>query len=56
MLYKFLFLQLQKPKKGDWWTTCKDDLKDLNISESPEHIEMMTKPKFRRIIMERIDN
>ena len=43
MIDRFFKLQLQHMTKGDWAYTCLEDLKLLNISESLENIQTMTK-------------
>ena len=54
MVYKFLQLQIEKPTKGDWATTCKTDLKKLKISESFEEIKTMSKHKFTNMLKTKI--
>ena len=54
MVYKFLQLQVEKPTKGDWATTCKTDLKKLKISESFEEIKTMSKNKFTKMLKMKI--
>jgi hypothetical protein len=53
-LKKFLMLQIREPNRGDWASTCADDLKELNITLSFEAIQLMTKYEFTRILKERI--
>ena len=54
-LKQFLKLQLEQPTKGDWASTCKNDLKSLDISESLEEIKVMTKNSFKKILNNRIE-
>ena len=54
MISKFFYLQLKQPTRGDWVSRCQQDLKELEISETLEEIEMMTKGRFNRILKERI--
>ena len=49
-LYKFFKLQLNNPIKGDWVTTCLNDLKELKIYETLEEIENMPRNKFKNMI------
>ena len=53
-LKKFLTLQFDEPSRGDWASTCTNDLKELNISYSLEEIRIMTKDKFKRILKEKV--
>ena len=55
MTYKFLFLQIKSPTRGDWFSTCQNDLKLLRFEGSLEEIKLMTKTKFNRILKERIN-
>ena len=50
LLSKFFKLQLEFPTKGDWASTCKNDLKELEIQESLEEIRLMTKIQFTKIL------
>ena len=54
LLKKFLNLQLEKPIRGDWASTCLKDLGELKISMSLVEIKQMTKYKFSNILKERI--
>jgi hypothetical protein len=54
LLKKFLLLQFEKPSRGDWASTCLEDLKELDISLSLEEIKKMTKYKFSNILKVRI--
>ena len=53
-IFMFLKLQFQQPTKGDWGSTCIQNLQELNIDESLEDIKLMTKQKFKNILNERI--
>ena len=52
LLNKFFKLQLQFPTKGDWVTTCMNDLKELNIQNSLEEIKTMSKHSFTKMLKE----
>ena len=54
MIYKFLVLQLETPTKGDWASSCKNNLRDLKINLSLEEIRDMTKKQFNMILKESI--
>jgi hypothetical protein len=54
-LKKFLKLQLEFPTRGDWASTCIEDLKHLKIDESFEDIRIMTKQKFTRLLREKVN-
>ena len=49
-IYKMFYLQIEKPSRGDWASTCLDDLKQLGIKESLSQIKEMTKAKFNSIL------
>ena len=53
-LYKLFKLQLEAPSRGDWASTCLEDLKEFRITESMEEIKLMTKKKFNSILKERV--
>ena len=50
---QFLKLQFEQPTRGDWGSTCIQDLKQLGINESFEEIKLMTKNKFTKILKEK---
>ena len=54
LIYKFLHLQLEKPTKGDWASSCQQDLTDLNIEMSFSDIKLISKPQFSKTIREAI--
>ena len=54
MIFKFLQLQFEQPTRGDWASTCVENLKQLEISETLDEIKRMTRNKFRNIFNERI--
>ena len=54
-LRKFFDLQLKYRSKGDWASTCLDDLKELRITESLEEIKQMNANKFMTILKYRIN-
>ena len=51
-LLKMLKLQIENPTKGDWASTCVNDIKELNLKMSFEDIKVMTKQKLTTIIKE----
>ena len=50
MIYKVLFLQIEKPAKFDWATTCIKDLKKLKINLKFEEIRIMPTNVFKEMI------
>ena len=50
MIYKFVKLQFENPKKGDWASSCVEALKYLNINISIEEIKCMRKNQFQNIL------
>jgi hypothetical protein len=55
MIHKFLMLQITQPTRGDWASTCQDDLKQLEIGETYEDIKFMKINKFRQIVKQKIE-
>ena len=53
-IHKFLRLQLENPTRGDWASSCQNDLKDLQINLSFEEIKQSTKKQFNIILKESI--
>ena len=51
-IFKFLKLQIESPTRGDWATSCAQDLKDLEIYRSFEEIQSLTKTQFNTILKE----
>ena len=54
LLFKFFKLQLELPTKGDWASTCIQDLKELGISESLDQIKLMNNNQFKNIVKEKV--
>ena len=54
MVFNFFKLQLQHPTKGDWVSTCINDLKKLKIQMSLEEIRRMAKGTFLKLVKNRI--
>ena len=50
LIYKFFYLQVKNPSKGDWATSCSQTLQQLEIHLSFEEIKKMSAPKFKRIV------
>jgi hypothetical protein len=44
---------LEQPTRGDWASTCRQDLKDLSIDKSLEEIKQMTKIQFLNLVKEK---
>ena len=47
---KMYHLQLENPKRGDWASSVKKNLEDLNIYLSNEEIKMMSKYKYKSLV------
>ena len=50
MVAKFFQLQLQQPIQGDWVSTCRNNLKEMNIELTWNEIRMMTKENFHNVL------
>ena len=55
LLYNFLNLQLKFPTRGDWASSCLQDLKYLEIELKIEEIEEIKRNQFVKIINESIE-
>jgi hypothetical protein len=53
-IYRFLQLQLKSPTRGDWASSCKQDLSDFQIELTFEEIQSLSNIKFNRMIKEAI--
>ena len=47
-------LQLKQPTRGDWVSTCLNDLKQLKITETLDQNKNMKLAKFQKMIKSRI--
>ena len=54
VIQRFFNLQLKNPTKGDWASSCQQDLKELEINLSMQEIKSITKSKFTKIIKKAI--
>ena len=50
MIFQFLKLQLEKPVRGDWASTCLKNLQDLGINLSLEEIREMSITRYSELI------
>ena len=55
LILKFVTLQLENPRKGDWASSCIQALKYLNIELSIDDIKLMRKSQFRNILKSSIN-
>ena len=54
LIFKFIQLQIEKPTKGDWASSCLASLEYLNIKLSIEQIAIMKKNQFGKILKKAI--
>jgi hypothetical protein len=54
LISRFLSLQFKNPTRGDWASSCLQDLKDLQIEMSLDEIKKIPKTKFSGIIQKAI--
>ena len=54
LLKKLYNLQKSYPSRGDWASTCQDDLRKLEITLEQKEIQEMTKNEFKNFIKEKI--
>ena len=50
MIHIFLMLQFEKPTKGDWASSCIQDLKELEVNLSITEITEISKNQFSKVI------
>ena len=55
LIYQFLKLQFENPTKGDWASSCFNDLRALEINLSLEEIKNITKKQFKDILKQSIN-
>ena len=55
-IYKFFELQMNNPRKGDWVSTCLNDLTELDIHETIVEIKIMSKYKFKNLVKSKIES
>ena len=54
MIHRFITLQIEQPTKGDWISSCQQDLIDLDINLSFEEITKISKYQLKKQIKESI--
>ena len=54
LIHKILVLQIENPCRGDWASSCYEDLNYLEIDQSFEDIKKITKKQFTGILNEAI--
>ena len=50
LIFKVFQLQLENPKKGDWASSCIQNLKDLDVNMSLREIKEMSQNKYTHLI------
>ena len=55
LIRKFYELQVKKPTRGDWASTCAKDLDQLGINLSTQEIRNMKRNQFKNMLKEKID-
>ena len=48
-------MQVKHPTRGDWASTCMDNMKQLKITESLQEIRNMKTNTFEKLVKTRID-
>ena len=56
LIYKFFMLQLRQPTRGDWASTCQENLKTLEMNETFEEIRSLTLGQFQKIVKQKVLN
>jgi hypothetical protein len=55
MISNVLHIHLKNPTRGDWTSTCVDNLRQLEITGSFQEIKVMKKYTFDKMLKSRID-
>ena len=55
-IHRFLMLQFKNPTKGDWASSCIQDLKDLGMNLSLNEIKSLSKYTYSKLIKKSIQN
>ena len=55
MIFRFIMVQHKHPTRGDWVSSCLNDLRYWNINLSLEEIQLMRKTEFRNIMKKSIE-
>ena len=55
MVFRMLKLQLEKPMRGDWASTCLRDLESINLKLTLDDIKSMKKEKYKTILKEKVN-
>ena len=55
LIRKFYELQVKKPTKGDWASTCAKDFNQLGMNLAIEEIRSMSRKQFKNILKEKIN-
>ena len=55
LLNKFYSAQLLRPTKNDWAIQITKDKKELHINLSDEEVKLMSKPKFKELVLRKIN-
>ena len=50
MIYRFLQAQMQTPVKGDWIIDVRKNLEELEITDTVDQIQSMSKLKFQKMV------
>ena len=54
MLYKFFLTQFNKPCRGDWTETVKQDLEDLGVKWDFDFLKSKSKDAFKRLVKNKV--
>ena len=55
LVRQFYELQVKNPTKGDWASTCSEDLEQLNFHQSTEEIRNMKRNQLKNILNRKIN-
>ena len=55
LIRKFYELQVTKPTKGDWASTCAKDLKQLGMNLAIEEFRIISRKQFKNLLKEKIN-
>jgi len=55
LISKMLKLQLEKPTRGDWASSCLKDIENINLKLTFEQIKSMKKEKYKSMVKEKVN-
>ena len=54
LIFRMLKLQLEKPTRGDWASSCRKDMENIDLKLTLEQIKSMKKEKYKSMVKEKV--